>query len=111
MKDEQRKEKKKANAQDAHEAVRPTSVMRDPSSMKDFLSRDQFRLYKLIWERFLASQMAPAVMDTMSVDLQNGNVFFRATGSKMKFPGFMKLYVEGTDDAVEERKKKICFLI
>ena len=101
---EQRKEKKKANSQDAHEAVRPTSVMRDPSTMKDFLSRDQFRLYKLIWERFVASQMASAVMDTMSIDLENGPVVFRATGSKIKFPGFMKVYVEGTDDSVEEKE-------
>ncbi|MDP4105871.1 MAG: DNA topoisomerase, partial [Bacillota bacterium] len=60
-----------------------------------------------IWDRFLASQMAPAVMDTMSVDLQNGNVLFRATGSKIKFPGFMKLYVEGTDDQVEEKENML----
>lgn len=103
---EQRKEKKQANAQDAHEGVRPTSVMREPSSMKEFLSRDQFRLYKLIWERFVASQMASAVMDTMSIDLVNGTVVFRATGSKIKFPGFMKVYVEGTDDSVEEKDKE-----
>lgn len=107
LKEEQRKEKKQTNAQDAHEAIRPTSTLRDPNSLKGFLSRDQFRLYKLIWERFLASQMAQAVMDTMSVDLQNGSVIFRATGSKIKFPGFMKLYVEGTDDQVEERDKML----
>ncbi len=102
---EKRKEKKQANAQDAHEAVRPTSILREPSSLKEFLSRDQLRLYKLIWERFLASQMAPAIMDTMSVDLKNGEVVFRANGSKIKFPGFMKVYVEGTDDQTEERDK------
>ncbi|MDQ1146722.1 DNA topoisomerase-1 [Bacillus sp. SORGH_AS 510] len=107
LKDDQRKEKKQSNAQDAHEAIRPTSTLRDPNSMKDFLSRDQLRLYKLIWERFLASQMAQAVMDTMSVDLQNGNVLFRATGSKIKFPGFMKVYVEGTDDQVEGPDKML----
>ncbi|MDQ0972707.1 DNA topoisomerase-1 [Neobacillus niacini] len=107
LKEEQRKEKKQSNAQDAHEAIRPTSTLRDPNSLKPFLSRDQLRLYKLIWERFLASQMAQAVMDTMSVDLQNGNVLFRATGSKIKFPGFMKLYVEGSDDQVEERDKML----
>lgn len=101
---EQRKEKKQQNAQDAHEAVRPTSVLREPSSIKEFLSRDQFRLYKLIWERFVASQMASAVMDTMSIDLENGPIVFRATGSKIKFPGFMKVYVEGTDDSVEEKE-------
>ncbi|PLR97287.1 type I DNA topoisomerase [Bacillus sp. T33-2] len=102
---EARKEKKQSNAQDAHEAIRPTSVMRDPGSLKEHLSRDQLRLYKLIWERFLASQMAPAIMDTMSVDLKNGDVLFRATGSKVKFPGFMKVYVEGTDDQVEEKDR------
>ena len=107
LKEEQRKEKKQANAQDAHEAIRPSSVYRDPNSIKDFLSRDQFRLYKLIWDRFLASQMAHAIMDTMSVDLQNGSVIFRATGSKVKFPGFMKLYVEGTDDQVEEKENML----
>lgn len=105
--DNQRKEKKKANVQDAHEAIRPSSTYRDPNSMKEFLSRDQFRLYKLIWDRFLASQMAQAVMDTMGVDLQNGKVVFRATGSKVKFPGFMKLYVEGTDDQEEEKEKML----
>lgn len=77
--------------------------MRDPQSLKPILSRDQFRLYKLIWERFLASQMAPAVMDTMTVHLLNNGVEFRATGSKVKFKGFMKVYVEGTDD----KKKKM----
>jgi DNA topoisomerase-1 len=107
LKEEQRKEKKQANAQDAHEAIRPSSAYRDPNTIKDFLSRDQFRLYKLIWDRFLASQMAHAVMDTMSVDLQNSNVLFRATGSKVKFPGFMKLYVEGTDDQVEEKENML----
>ncbi|WP_413301316.1 type I DNA topoisomerase [Bacillus sp. 1P10SD] len=107
LKDDQRKEKKQSNAQDAHEAIRPTSTLRDPNSVKEFLSRDQFRLYKLIWERFLASQMAQAVMDTMSVDLQNGNVIFRATGSKIKFPGFMKVYVEGSDDQVDGPDKML----
>ncbi|MGG0737986.1 type I DNA topoisomerase [Niallia taxi] len=106
-KEQNRKEKKNANAQDAHEAVRPTSTYREPNSLKEHLSRDQLRLYKLIWERFIASQMAPAVMDTMSVDLRNGDVKFRATGSKIKFPGFMKVYVESTDDAVEEQNKQL----
>lgn len=107
LKEEQRKEKKQANAQDAHEAIRPTSTLRDPNSLKQYLSRDQLRLYKLIWERFLASQMAQAIMDTMSVDLKNGNVIFRATGSKIKFPGFMKLYVEGSDDQVDGPNKML----
>ncbi|MCL6572523.1 MAG: type I DNA topoisomerase [Bacillus sp. (in: Bacteria)] len=107
LKEEQRTEKKQSKAQDAHEGIRPTSTLKDPNSLKPFLSRDQFRLYKLIWERFLASQMAQAVMDTMSVDLKNGNVLFRATGSKIKFPGFMKLYVESTDDQVDEKDKML----
>jgi DNA topoisomerase I len=107
LKEDERKEKKQSNVQDAHEAIRPTSTFRDPNSIKQFLSRDQFRLYKLIWDRFLASQMAPAVMDTMGVDLQNGDIVFRATGSKIKFPGFMKLYVESTDDQEEEKEKML----
>ncbi|WP_417900567.1 type I DNA topoisomerase [Bacillus haimaensis] len=101
---EQRKETKKANAQDAHEAIRPTSTMKDPQSVKEYLSRDQFRLYKLIWERFVASQMAPAILDTVSIDLAQNDVMFRATGSTVKFPGFMKVYVEGSDDQQEEKE-------
>lgn len=97
--------KKNTNAQDAHEAIRPTSTLRDPASIKEFLSRDQLRLYKLIWERFVSSQMAPAILDTMSVDLVNNGVLFRANGSKIKFPGFMKVYVEGTDDQIEEKDR------
>lgn len=100
-----RTQKKQENVQDAHEAIRPTSVLREPSEVKPYLSRDQYRLYKLIWERFIASQMAPAIMDTMTVHLQNGSVIFRATGSQVKFPGFMKVYVEGVDDQQEEKDK------
>ncbi|WP_409253689.1 type I DNA topoisomerase [Bacillus sp. SCS-153A] len=106
-KSQERKEKKGQKAQDAHEAVRPTSTLRDPASMKEYLSRDQLRLYKLIWERFVASQMASAVMDTMSVDIVNGDVYFRANGSKVKFPGFMKVYVEGSDDGKEEKENQL----
>ncbi|MEH6942188.1 type I DNA topoisomerase [Bacillus sp. JJ722] len=102
---EKRKEKKQGKTQDAHEAIRPTSTIKDPASVKEFLSRDQFRLYKLIWERFVSSQMAPAILDTMSVNLENNKVLFRANGSKVKFAGFMKVYVEGTDDHVEEKDK------
>ncbi|KGR92087.1 DNA topoisomerase I [Ureibacillus massiliensis 4400831 = CIP 108448 = CCUG 49529] len=97
--------KKSANAQDAHEAIRPTSALRSPDQLKDVLSRDQLRLYRLIWERFIASQMAPAVLDTVTVDLVNSGVQFRANGSQVKFPGFMKLYIEGTDDQSEETTK------
>ncbi|UTR15110.1 type I DNA topoisomerase [Salipaludibacillus sp. LMS25] len=97
--------KQKTKSQDAHEAVRPTSVMKDPKAIKSYLSRDQYRLYKLIWERMVASQMAPAVMDTMSVDLTNNGVMFRANGSKLKFPGFMKVYIEGNDEGKEEKDR------
>ena len=97
--------KKQTNAQDAHEAIRPTSVLRTPDELKAVLSRDQLRLYRLIWERFIASQMAPAVHDTVTDDLQNEGVQFRANGSHVKFPGFMKLYIEGTDDQTEETTK------
>lgn len=97
--------KKPAGAQDAHEAIRPTSVLREPAKIKPYLSRDQYRLYKLIWDRFVASQMAPAVLDTVSVTLLAGEATFRATGSKLKFPGFMKVYVEGTDDKQEDDDK------
>ena len=76
------------------------SVMRTPNELKEVLSRDQLRLYRLIWERFVASQMAPAILDTVTVDLMNSGVQFRANGSHVKFPGFMKLYIEGTDDFV-----------
>lgn len=78
-------------------------MIRTPNSIKDFLSRDQWKLYKLIWERFVASQMSPAIMDTMTVDLVNGQVVFRANGSKVKFQGFMKVYVEATDDNQETK--------
>ena len=97
--------KKNANAQDAHEAIRPTSIMRTPDEMKSFLSRDQFRLYKLVWERFVASQMTSAIMDTMTVDIKVGEAMFRANGSKIRFPGFMKVYVEGNDDGTVEDDK------
>lgn len=102
---EQKQVKAKANAQDAHEAIRPTSAMRTPEELKAILSRDQLRLYRLIWERFIASQMASAVLDTVTVDLQNNDVLFRANGSQVKFAGFMKLYIEGTDDQTEETNK------
>src|SRR5690606_30062704 len=98
-------EKVNEKAQDAHEAIRPTSVLREPNSLKSVLSRDQLRLYKLIWERFLASQMASAILDTMTVTLKNNNVEFRSTGSKVKFKGFMKVYVEGTDDNKKQDDK------
>ncbi|RUT29702.1 type I DNA topoisomerase [Paenibacillus zeisoli] len=97
--------KKAANAQEAHEAIRPTSALRDPDSIKSFLSRDQYRLYKLVWERFMASQMASAVLDTLSVDIAAGDATFRAVGSKVRFHGFMKVYVEGNDDGTTDDDK------
>lgn len=97
--------KKAANSQDAHEAIRPTSAIREPDALKPLMSRDQFRLYKLIWERFAASQMSSAVLDTLSVDITAGPTSFRAVGSKVRFQGFMKLYVEGNDDGKEEGDK------
>src|SRR5690606_9409786 len=111
VKNGNQKVKKQANTQDAHEAIRPTSALREPNSVKTFLSRDQFRLYKLIWERFVASQMAPAIMDTMAVTLKNGEVYYRANGSKIKFHGFMKLYIEGTDDQQEEKENMLPELV
>ncbi len=94
---------KSKTAQEAHEAVRPTSVMRVPKAIKELLSRDQYRLYKLIWDRFVASQMSPARYDTVSVDIGVGDAkvavaqrpyLFRATGSVMTFAGFLALYEE-----------------
>ncbi|WP_318615439.1 type I DNA topoisomerase [Sporosarcina sp. YIM B06819] len=97
--------KESTKTQDAHEAIRPTSVMRPPAAMKTVLSRDQLRLYKLIWERFVASQMAPAILDTVTIDLVNNDVRFRANGSQVKFQGFMQVYVEGDDDKEEEKDR------
>ena len=90
---------KSKNAQEAHEAVRPTSVLRIPEEIKEFLKPDQFNLYELIWKRTMACQMIHATLDTVSVDLQcgEGNQF-RATGSTIKHPGFMAVYMEGNDE-------------
>ena len=90
----QRKSSGKQGDQDAHEAIRPTSTMRTPDDMKAFLTRDQHRLYKLIWERFVASQMAPAILDTVALDVTQNDIKFRANGQTIKFKGFMTLYVE-----------------
>jgi DNA topoisomerase I len=92
--------KLKEGAQDAHEAIRPTSVLHTPEAMAKILKRDELRLYQLIWERFVASQMAPAVFDQTTVDIAAADRFtFRATGSVLKFAGFTAVYEEGTDDA------------
>ena len=90
--------KSKGKTQDAHEAIRPTNVSRTPESIKDSLSKDQYRLYKLIWERFVASQMSPAVYDTLSVKLAAGEYTFRASGSRLRFAGFLEAYNKGEED-------------
>lgn len=99
-----KKIKNAQGAQDAHEAVRPTSVMRTPEEMEKYLDKDQLKLYRLIWSRFVASQMTPAILDTMKVTLQQNGVIFIANGSKIKFKGFMQVYVEGRDDGKEDKE-------
>lgn len=84
-------------AQDAHEAIRPTSVNRTPAEMKQYLTADQYKLYSLIWSRFVASQMTPQIVDTMSVSLSQNGVDFHANGSKVKFDGFTKVYKRGQE--------------
>ena len=99
-----RKAKNTQGVQDAHEAVRPSSVLRTPDEMKKYLDKDQLKLYTLIWSRFVASQMTPAILDTMKVTLQQNGVTFIANGSKVKFKGFMQVYVEGRDDGKEDKE-------
>lgn len=86
------------NAQDAHEAIRPTSAKRTPASIKKYLSKDQFRLYQLIWNRFMASQMKAAVYNTMRVDLEQNGVIFRANGSQLAFAGYQKVYKDSNSE-------------
>ncbi len=93
--------KSKSGAQDAHEAIRPTHVDLDPERIKDSLTREQYKLYKLIWSRFLASQMANAVYDTVSIDTQCVGHVFRSSHQSMKFAGFIAVYEEGRDDETE----------
>lgn len=98
---------KAASAQDAHEAIRPTRIGRRPETIKEFLNKDQFRLYQLIWNRFIASQMRPAVMDTVAVDVMAGDYVFKANGSTIKFPGFLEVYQEGHDDENVEEEGRL----
>ena len=93
--------KTKSGAQDAHEAIRPTHVELDPERIQSSLTREQYRLYKLIWSRFLASQMANAVYDTVSIDTTCAGHTFRSTHQSVKFAGFLAVYEEGRDDEVE----------
>lgn len=95
----------KKGAQEAHEAIRPTSILREPHEMKKFLGRDQFRIYKLIWERFLASQMEAALLEQVKVEIRAGDYLFKASGSSIKFPGFMTIYIEGEDEEKEKEKQ------
>ncbi|HEY8600087.1 MAG TPA: type I DNA topoisomerase [Thermomicrobiales bacterium] len=111
--------RKAKGAQEAHEAIRPSGVARDPEAMRGFLSPQQYRLYKLIWQRFVASQMRPALLDSTSVDIDAGREIatdrpatekapysFRATGSVIKFPGFLAVYREGRDDGTDDELDK-----
>lgn len=102
---EPRNFKTKSNAQDAHEAIRPSTPELTPERVKSSLNSDQYKLYKLIWERFIASQMANALLDTVSADIEANGCTFRASGYSVKFDGFMALYVESTDS--EDGSKKM----
>jgi DNA topoisomerase-1 len=90
--------KSRGSAQEAHEAIRPSDVRRDPRSVASFLTKDQLALYRLIWERFMASQLMPAVYDTVAADIVAGNTIFRAQGQTMKFKGFTAVYVESREE-------------
>ena len=96
--------KSKSNAQDAHEAIRPSMPELEPDSIKDNLTADQYKLYKLIWSRFIASQMANALLDTVSIDITADNCVFRSSGYSVKFDGFTVLYEETKDDEEEDNK-------
>ncbi len=92
----------KKDAQDAHEAIRPTDVNRTPDSLRNNLSADELKLYTLIWKRFVASQMTAAIFDQTTIDIKAGRFMFRATGSVQKFDGFLKVYQEGRDEKPSE---------
>ena len=98
-----RRYKTKGNAQDAHEAIRPSDVTLTPEDVKKDLASEQYRLYRLIWGRFLACQMASAVYDSVSIEAQSAGYTFRASHSELKFSGFTAVYEEGRDDEAEER--------
>jgi len=92
----------KKDAQDAHEAIRPTDVTRTPEKLSHVLGKDELKLYRLIWQRFVASQMNPAVFDQTTIDIAAGRFLFRATGSVLKFDGFLRVYEEGRDEKTDE---------
>jgi len=97
----------RSNAQDAHEAIRPSIVSLDPDRVKDDLTGEQYKLYKLIWERFIASQMAAAVYDSLAVDVEARGYIFRGTYSSLKFAGFTAVYEESRDEDEEEKKQQV----
>jgi DNA topoisomerase-1 len=103
--------KNKLGAQDAHEAIRPSDIDFVPLSIKGSLTSDQFKLYKLIWERFVASQMSSAIYDTVNADIEVNRHTFKASGSKIKFKGFLSVYIEGKDEEIEENENAIPHLI
>ncbi|MBQ6714150.1 MAG: type I DNA topoisomerase [Clostridia bacterium] len=94
--------KAKSGAQDAHEAIRPTTINLTPEDVKDSLTAEQYKLYKLIWERFIASLMAPCVQDTVAVDITAGDYLFKANGYSVRFDGYTVLYEEGKDDDLSD---------
>lgn len=96
--------KSKSSAQEGHEAVRPTSVLRTPDSIKQFLTPEQYKLYLLIWNRFVSSQMSPADLEVTTVDVKAGDYTFRASGTVIKFKGFMTIYMEDIDDKPDSDK-------
>jgi DNA topoisomerase I len=100
---------KSKSAQEAHEAIRPTDIARTPTSVRQYLNDEQFKLYEIIWKRTLACQMAPAIFDAVSVDLSVGSDanIFRASGQTLVFPGFIAVYMEGKDDEEEEGETKL----
>jgi len=100
-----------ANAQEAHEAIRPTSIRRTPDSVRQYLTPEQFRLYEMIWKRTLASQMSPAQYDTVAADIAVGEGVFRATGQTLVFPGFMAVYLEDEDDKTDEGDARLPTLV
>ena len=99
--------KAKGNAQDAHEAIRPSDVNLVPDEIKKDLTGEQYRLYKLIWSRFLACQMAPALYDSLSIEVENSGYTFRASHSSLKFSGFTAVYEEGKDEEEEEKRSPL----
>lgn len=103
---EERKGKERPLEQGAHEAIRPTRIDRTPDSIKGFLKPEQYKLYKLIWTRFLGSQMAPSIYDTVTCEIRCGSHTFKASGSRLKFPGYTRVYQESSETEEDEDKAK-----